>query len=56
MAFYERFETDDIMAEIIIPDIMQAPKGVGRSNANDVLYRYRNGEMVGLTVTHFSKR
>lgn len=75
------------MAEIIIPDIMQALKAVGHSNANDVhirydstadvmyvnfgapipaddselgeddvLYRYRNGEMIGLTVTHFSKR
>jgi uncharacterized protein YuzE len=75
------------MAEVIIPDIMQALKAVGHSNANDVhirydakadvmyvsfgapipaddselgeddvLYRYRNGEMVGLTVSHFSKR
>jgi uncharacterized protein YuzE len=23
---------------------------------DDILYRYRNGEVVGLTVTHFSKR
>ena len=23
---------------------------------DDVLYRYRNGEVIGITVTHFSKR
>ena len=23
---------------------------------DDILYRYRDGEVVGLTVTHFSKR
>ena len=23
---------------------------------DDILYRYKNGEVVGLTVTHFSKR
>lgn len=75
------------MAEVIIPDIMQALKAVSHSNAenlnirydkeadvmyvsfgppvpadeselgeDDILYRYRNGEVIGLTVTHFSKR
>lgn len=75
------------MAEVIIPDIMQALKAVSHSNAHDVhirydnaadvmyvsfgapipaddselgdddiLYRYRDGEIVGLTVTHFSTR
>ncbi|MBY0435202.1 MAG: DUF2283 domain-containing protein [Cyclobacteriaceae bacterium] len=24
--------------------------------ANDILYRYREGEIVGVTVTHFSSR
>lgn len=23
---------------------------------DDILYRYKNGEVIGLTVTHFSKR
>ena len=23
---------------------------------DDILYRYKNGEIIGLTVTHFSKR
>jgi uncharacterized protein YuzE len=75
------------MAEVIIPDIMQALKAVSHSNADnlhirydkeadvmyvsfgppmpaddselgsdDILYRYKNGEVIGLTVTHFSNR
>jgi len=75
------------MAEIIIPDIMQAVKSIKHSNADnvhiqydsaadvmyvnfgallpaddselddyDILYRYRNGEIIGLTITHYSKR
>lgn len=75
------------MAEIIIPEMLQALKAVHQSNANDVhirydkeadvmyvnmgtpipaddtelgsddiLYRYANGEIIGLTITHFSKR
>ena len=75
------------MAEIIIPEMMQALKAVRQSNANDVhirydrdvdvmyvnigtpepaddselgdddiLYRYANGKVIGLTITHFSKR
>lgn len=23
---------------------------------DDILYRYKNGEIIGLTITHFSKR
>jgi uncharacterized protein YuzE len=75
------------MAEVIIPNIMQALKAVSHSNADnlhirydkeadvmyvsfgppvpaddselgedDILYRYKDGEVVGLTVTHFSNR
>jgi len=75
------------MAEIIIPDIMQAVKAIKHSNADnvhiqydsgadvmyvnfgpllpaddseladdDILYRYREGEIIGLTITHYSKR
>lgn len=75
------------MAEIIIPDIMQAVKAVKHSNADNVhirydsaadvmyvnigpllpaddselnddniLYRYRDGKIIGLTITHYSKR
>lgn len=75
------------MAEIIIPEMLQALKAVKQSKANDIhirydekadvmyvnigtplpaddselgdddiLYRYSNGEIIGLTITHFSKR
>lgn len=74
------------MAEIMIPEMMQALKSVHKSKANevhirydeeadvmyvnlapipaddselsedDILYRYANGEIVGITITHFSKR
>ena len=75
------------MAEIIIPDIMQAVKAIKHSNADnvhikydmaadvmyvnfgaplpaddselgndDILYRYRNGAIIGLTISHYSKR
>ena len=83
----DKLETESIMAEVIINDIMQALKAVSHSNADNlhirydkeadvmyvsfgppvpaddselgednILYRYRNGEVVGLTVTHFSNR
>ncbi len=75
------------MAEVLIPDIMQALKAVSHSNADnlhirydkeadvmyvsfgvpvpaddsemsedDILYRYKEGKVIGLTVTHFSER
>jgi uncharacterized protein YuzE len=75
------------MAEVIIPDIMQALKAVSHSNADnlhirydkeadvmyvsfgapvpaddselgedEILYRYKDGEVIGLTVPHFSNR
>lgn len=75
------------MAEIIIPDIMQAVKAIKHSNADnvhiqydsdadvmyvnfgpllpadeselnddDILYRYRDGKIIGLTITHYSRR
>ncbi|RYE32781.1 MAG: DUF2283 domain-containing protein [Sphingobacteriaceae bacterium] len=75
------------MAEVIIPNIMQALKAVSNSNADnlnirydkeadvmyvsfgppvaaddslmgddDILYRYKNGEVIGMTVTDFSNR
>jgi len=75
------------MAEIIIPEMMQALKAVRQSNVNDlhirydenadvmyvnigvpipaddselgeddIIYRYANGHIVGLTITHFSQR
>jgi uncharacterized protein YuzE len=75
------------MAEIIIPEMMQALKAVRQSNANDIhirydeaadvmyvnigtpipaddselgnddiLYRYADGQIIGLTITHFSSR
>ncbi|RYE17158.1 MAG: DUF2283 domain-containing protein [Sphingobacteriaceae bacterium] len=75
------------MAEVAIPNIMQALKAVSHSNVDnlnirfdkeadvmyvsfgppvpadeselgedDILYRYKNGEVIGLTITHFSKR
>jgi uncharacterized protein YuzE len=75
------------MAEIIIPEMIQALKSVRQSNANDIhirydekadvmyvnigapipaddselgsddiLYRYAGGQIIGLTITRFSKR
>jgi uncharacterized protein YuzE len=75
------------MAEIVIPEMMQALKSLRLSKLNDIhvrydetgdvmyvnigaplpaddselgaddiLYRYANGEVVGLTITYFSKR
>ena len=75
------------MAEVVIPEMMQALKAVRLSKANDlhirydeagdvmyvnfgtpvpaddsemgdddILYRYANGAVIGLTITHFSLR
>jgi len=75
------------MAEIIIPEMLQALKSVQKSNLDDlhirydkeadvmyvsigapvpaddselgdddILYRYAHGEIIGFTITHFSKR
>lgn len=75
------------MAEIMIPEMMQALKVVKQSNVNDlhirydreadvmyisigvpvpadntelsdddILYRYADGQMIGLTITNFSAR
>jgi uncharacterized protein YuzE len=75
------------MAEIIIPEMIQALKAVRQSKANDIhirydekadvmyvnigppvpaadseygsddiLYRYADGQIIGLTITHFSTR
>lgn len=75
------------MAEVVIPNIMQALKAVSYSNADnlhirydkeadvmyvsfgpampadeselgedDILYRYKNGKVIGLTITDFSNR
>jgi uncharacterized protein YuzE len=75
------------MAEIIIPEMIEALKAVRQSRANDIhirydekadvmyvnigapipaddselgnddiLYRYAAGQIIGLTITHFSQR